>query len=158
VQFLHAFFRRGALGLNGSHVGTGRSRSAGVSRDSASIEGVEGEFKVQSAFLEDLRSGSIMRRGRATAGKEDLFLRVSDVPGKCAGFCAMIVPSSARADSTVNPARVSSEVRVIRSVERFKSWRVPRAIKPESTWGSKTGRLGSSASYSGGESVMCTDA
>lgn len=85
MQFLHAFFLRGPLGLTGSHVGTGRSRSAGVNSDSASIEGVDGELSAQSAFFDDLRPGSILRRGNAMAVGA-LVGVTNDAPEDCAGF------------------------------------------------------------------------
>lgn len=145
-QFLQALFLRGAPALNGSQVGIGRSRSAGVRSASASIEGVEGELSVHKAFFEDLRSGSSRRRGNAIevgAAVADLCLSENDAPDDKSGFCAIMVPSSGRADRILNPARVSSEGRVKRPEDRLRRCRVPKGVKPENIGGRKVDSLGS---------------
>ena len=138
---MHAFFRRGAAAFTGSHVGTGRALSSGVSSDSASITGVEGDDVIaqRACFL----AGSVFRfsfiKGTEFA---DRFIRESEVLGACAGFCAMRCPLSAMDDRTLNPARVSSERRVRVEELKLSKWRVPSGVMVDKSWAKNQGNFG----------------
>lgn len=104
------FFFRAAAEVTGSHVGTGLALSAGVRRASASIMGVDGELRVQSAFF--VAVSVFLRLSGTDAPVAILFLRDKEALGACAGFWAVIAPSSGNVARTLKPARVSSDGRV----------------------------------------------
>jgi hypothetical protein len=81
VQPLHAFFRRGPPGLNGSHA-AGRALSASVNKLSASMVPPRGAVRSQMAFL-----AATLRRGRAAeAGAVLLVFKDTDVLAERGGF------------------------------------------------------------------------
>ena len=147
MQFLHAFFRRGAPRVTGSHA-SGRSRSAAVKRLSASNAGADGAESVQRAFLDAFFSGLAGRRSATEV------LRETEMPEVCTGFWATIEPFSV-AFRTVNPARVRSEGSVGSADERFRRYSVPRGWRPVRSCARSSGIFDERPSYSDGESVTC---
>lgn len=128
LQFLHAFFLRGAVdAVTGSH---GRALSESVRSASASIGGVPGVLSVHSAFF---ASGFVfLRRGsRSGAFVESAFLRETVAVGACAGFWAMRVVAEV-AERIVKPLRVTSEG-TLDSGEILCRCNVPSGISDESS-------------------------
>ncbi len=132
VQFLQAFFRRGALEMLviGSH---GRARSDSVSKASESMEGVPGALRVQSAFF--AAESVFLRRGNMTG---------LDTDGACAGFWAMMVGEEG-AESTVKPESVSSDA-IGECDVVFWRCKVPSGVRAERSCESRNESLGMSAS------------
>ena len=124
VQPLHAFFRRGAEGLNGSQVGIGRARSVGCKSDAGSIVGVdvpvEGVLNAHRAAF----CAFLFRFGSAT----DLGTVVPFVIVDPAAFCARKVNGSVE-ERTSKPASLSSELRAPLSAGRLEKCRVPKGPK-----------------------------
>lgn len=109
--------------MTGSHVGTGRARSAGVSNASASIVGVEGELNVQRAFFDAFLAASAC--GRRSFSDADA--------ATAAGFWTITTPVDSLVDTVVNPVSLRSDDNLSEIVDRFVKCKVPEG---ESPWNS----------------------